>query len=125
MTVKHPAKYSPEILPVIARYVDGARSVLDPFAGTGRIGQIKGMVTGHPPAVVANELEHVWLAEARSNGCDIIIQGDARTVSRGLGGFRIEAVATSPAYGNRMAAEYAAAVNPVALIEALLEITDQ
>lgn len=103
MAVKHPARYSEALLPVLARYVDGAGSILDPFAGTGRVGLLKSLVTGHPPAIIANELEHVWLAEARGNGCDVLIQGDARTVSQGLNGMAIDAVCTSPAYGNRMA----------------------
>jgi hypothetical protein len=36
--ITHPARYSPEILDVIAEELDGVPGpVLDPFAGTGRI----------------------------------------------------------------------------------------
>lgn len=99
-TVKHPAKFSPELLPVLARYVDGARTILDPFAGTGRVGLLRQHL-GIIPLIHANELEAEWAAEAGANGCDFVRIGDARDLDCNPETF--DAIVTSPAYGNRMA----------------------
>lgn len=101
MAVHHPAKYSDELLPVMARYVDGAATILDPFAGTGRVGMLRQHLT-QPAVIIANELERAWAAEAVFNGCDRVIIGDAREVPFGCLN-NVKAVVTSPAYGNRMA----------------------
>jgi SAM-dependent methyltransferase len=101
----HPAKYSESLLPVMARYVDGARTILDPFAGTGRVGLLKQHLTV-PPFIWANELEEAWAREAKANGCDMVRIGDARTVGRLLIDDLeqpVDAIVVSPAYGNRMA----------------------
>ena len=100
MSVQHPAKYSDPILPVLARYVDGARTILDPFAGTGRVGLLRQHLRG-PVWIYGREIEAEWAAEAAGNGCDHVSVGDSRCLPWGKGVF--EAVTTSPAYGNRMA----------------------
>jgi hypothetical protein len=104
--VKHPAKYSPELLPQLARYVDGARTILDPFAGVGRVGMLRPHLTQparHLVQICANELEEPWGEVAWSNGCNAVRIGDARTVTEHWAPGWFDAVVTSPAYGNRMA----------------------
>ncbi len=101
--VKHPAKYSGPLLSHLARFVDGAWSILDPFAGTGRVGLIRQHLVAWPDAAIcAIELEPAWAAECKGNDCDFVATGDARHVRR-LFCRHFDAVVTSPAYGNRMA----------------------
>jgi hypothetical protein len=95
---EHPARYTPGVLAVVARLLDrhgiesGAR-VLDPFAGTGGIHRVARWAT------VGVELEPEW---ARAHPRTIV--GDATRLPFAAGSFA--AVATSPAYGNRMADSY-------------------
>ncbi len=95
----HPAKFSDSILPEIRRLLDYANQldvhevdlVLDPFAGTGRIHELRPVYT-----TIGIELEPEWAA--MSEYTEI---GDALHVARPDGLF--DAIATSPAYANRMA----------------------
>lgn len=110
---KHPAKFSGPLLDHLARYVDGTPfcdlAILDPFAGTGRVGQLhkwltrwdesRGVYRG--PSIAANEIEPEWAKQCRANGCNHVSVGDARSLPWGPGAF--DAVVTSPTYGNRMA----------------------
>lgn len=97
---KHPAKYSDPILPILARYVDGARTILDPFAGTGRIGHLRHRLSMQA-TILANEMEPEWADQCTANGCDFARVGDARDLP--WGSETLDAVVTSPTYGNRMA----------------------
>ncbi len=87
---KHPAKFSPEILAIIDECLEDAKTVLDPFAGIGRIHDLKNrQTTGveieaewanqHPDTLVANALDLPFPDQ------------------------HFDAIATSPTYGNRMA----------------------
>lgn len=90
--MKHPAKYSAAIMPVLASYVppDEYWLVLDPFAGTGRIHEL-------PNSTYGVELEPEWASmHPRS------IVGDATHVPW-INDGEFDAVVTSPTYGNRMA----------------------
>jgi len=111
----HPAKYSKEIIPVLSNQVDdhvashAMRSpyrILDPFAGVGGIHRLLdyGGVTStrhtHPNTafvVIGNELEHNWAIQGEGP----MVQGDALCLA--FPEERIDAVVTSPCYGNRMA----------------------
>ena len=100
----HPAKFTPAILDVVAAELAAEANrrgldrsdlrVLDPFAGTGRVHLLSG-------ATVGVELEPEWAAMAPGT-----LLGDARLLPFGPGSF--DAVATSPAYGNRLADHHAA-----------------
>lgn len=96
----HPAPFSDAVLDVfrdlLARWnVRGGRRLLDPFAGTGRIHELAtdGWET------VGVELEPEW---ARVHTDTIV--GDATALSFPDRSF--DAIATSPAYGNRLADSY-------------------
>jgi tRNA G10 N-methylase Trm11 len=93
--MKHPAKYSAKILPVIDEMLGDAHYVLDPFAGTGRIHEL--------PTVrhtVGIEIEKEWADMHPST-----MHGDATFMPQFRAGI-FDAIATSPAYGNRMADSY-------------------
>ena len=96
----HPAKYSNELLPVLAKYAYG--EILDPMGGTGKAGLLKKFNT-NIKGVTINELEREWSEQAYNNGVDIVITGDARNLS-GL----YDCIVTSPPYGNRMADNFKA-----------------
>lgn len=100
----HPARYSPTILDHLgaelaaeAAPLDRPLKVLDPFAGVGMIHVLAetGVIETH-----GVELEPEWAAAH----LDTIV-GDATRLPFADGTF--DAVATSPAYGNRMADAYA------------------
>lgn len=96
----HPAKYTDSFIPVFAEILirEGAKNVLDPFAGTGKIGQVK--CFGFGGVVYANEIEPEWI-RPNSYGCDVITTADAELLA--FDGLQFDAICTSPTYGNRMA----------------------
>ena len=93
-TPPHPAQYTEALLPIMARYLSGCSRILDPFAGVGGVFKLAAWL---PAAQIeAVELEPEWAAaDAR------ITVGSALALPWAAGHF--DAVATSPAYGNRMA----------------------
>lgn len=101
---KHPAKFTPSILEAIAELVRAealrlGRSplVLDPFAGVGGIHRLEDVLgVGRTVGV---ELEPEWAAAHPRT-----LVGDATRLP--LGAASVDVVATSPAYGNRMADSY-------------------
>jgi hypothetical protein len=93
----HPARYSAALLPVLAAAlapVEEFRRVLDPFAGVGGIHALREF--GHDTTGV--ELEPEW---ARQHPDTLV--GDSRRLGAMFTAGEFDAVATSPAYGNRMA----------------------
>ena len=86
--VRHPAKYTDVLLPVFADLLRGYDRVLDPFAGTGKLRQVR-------PDAHLLEIEPEWAA---ISGATL---GDALDMPWPDGWF--DAVCTSPTYGNRMA----------------------
>lgn len=106
----HPAAFPPAIINILRGLVPPGM-VLDPFAGTGRIGLLKERgevfeMFGPPPRwrIVAVELEHEWITQAKSNGCDEALQGDSTHLP--FLAQTMDAVVTSPPYGNRLADDY-------------------
>lgn len=93
--ISHPARFSDDIIDVFAKYLprDEYPLVLDPFAGTGRIHEL-------PNRTIGIELEHEWASLKRNT-----IEGDARDARKLLAARnvrKVDAVATSPVYGNRL-----------------------
>lgn len=103
--MRHPAKFSPAIVEAIRSTVEADHDysgrtvtrVLDPFAGVGGIHAIR-----REPEILTLgvELEHEWAAMHEHN-----VQGDATNLNPSLYGL-FDVIATSPAYGNRMADRY-------------------
>jgi SAM-dependent methyltransferase len=99
MTAAHPAKFSDPLMPVFQKIIDDfvldcpefLPAVLDPFAGTGRIHELKRCRT------VGVEIEPEW---AEMNPRTML--GDATQLPGPWAGF-FDMVLTSPTYGNRMA----------------------
>ena len=52
-SIPHPAKYSDKLLPIFAEHLSGFKRVLDPFAGTGKLREIR-------PDAFLVELEPEW-----------------------------------------------------------------
>jgi hypothetical protein len=95
---RHPAKYTDKFIPIFAEMLKGRINVLDPFAGTCKISEIKKY--GFEGKIFCNELEPEW-AEIGLGKVDSINVGDAEFLPYRDGFF--ESVCTSPTYGNRMA----------------------
>lgn len=90
----HPAPFSDPIIDTLASRLDGSELVLDPFAGTGRIHELaerEGI-----GRTVGIEIEPEWAAKHPDT-----IEGNALDLPWEDG--EIDAIATSPTYGNRMA----------------------
>lgn len=97
--INHPAKYSEGFIQIFADILSqyNCSTILDPFAGTGKIGEIK--EHGFTGIVIANEIEPEWLQDNLYH-CDEIYFEDAETLQLP---YQIDAIVTSPTYGNRMA----------------------
>jgi len=94
MTTKHPAKYSNQLLPILAELVQGCGHIHDPFAGTGRIFELA--LHGFGGRITASEIEPEWAA------CHADIEiADVLCLPYPSGW--CDGIVTSPAYGNRMA----------------------
>jgi DNA modification methylase len=91
---EHPATYSDAILDKLAEHVQGAEVVLDPFAGTGRIHELRDRGVQH---TIGIELEAEWADKHPDT-----IHGSALE-ARHLVPADVDAIVTSPTYGNRMA----------------------
>ena len=87
--MRHPAKYTDSLLPVFEEMLTGCESVLDPFAGTGKIHSLPFKTTGL-------EIEPEWAEMHPDTVC-----GDATAMPFEDNSF--DAICTSPTYGNRMA----------------------
>ena len=101
--VSHPAKFSDSILSAIyatlQKYLPQGARILDPFAGEGRIHELRDDPHYETWGV---ELEPEWAEQS-----PYTVVGDSRNLAdlRDLGPW--DAIVTSPAYGNRMADSYA------------------
>lgn len=92
MPREHPAKFTPAVLDLLGVLSMGARTILDPFAGTGLIHWLRSENTN----TVGVELEPEW-ASIRPG----TVVGDALALP--FKDHSFDCVATSPTYGNRMA----------------------
>ena len=94
--VLHPARFSDRLLEAIGDMLApyGQLSILDPFAGTGRIHELR--ARGHRTLGV--EIETQWANLHPGTIC-----GNSLELARLLRGTTWDAVATSPSYGNRFA----------------------
>jgi len=86
--MKHPAKYSDVLLPVFKEMLANCKTILDPFAGTGKLRSVF-------PDCTLLEIEPEWAAISGA------IVGDATAMPFQDNSF--DAICTSPTYGNRMA----------------------
>jgi DNA modification methylase len=92
--MKHPAKYSEELLPLfknilVKNNLQPDSKILDPFAGTGRIHEL-------PFDTYGIEIEPEWASMHPRTTC-----GDSSKM--GFADSFFDAICTSPTYGNRMA----------------------
>lgn len=94
--IKHPAKYSDALIPVLAEIVKryGCKNILDPFAGTGRIFEL--WDHGVEADITAVEIEPEWASLFQMTIC-----ADALDLPWDGGYF--DCICTSPTYGNRLA----------------------
>lgn len=98
-TAPHPARFSTPILAeidrILATRLSAYASILDPFAGVGGVHAL-------PYTTVGVEIEPEWAAAHPQTIC-----GDSRRLGALFPGYEFDAIVTSPAYGNRMADNYA------------------
>jgi DNA modification methylase len=95
---EHPAPFSDPILDQVAahlRETGQTGTVLDPFAGTGRVHELRDRAGVNTIGV---ELEPEWAAKHPDT-----IEGNALELTNTVEPETIDAIATSPTYGNRMA----------------------
>ncbi len=92
---RHPARYTPTLLPILAEFLQGRERVLDPFAGTG-----ERLLSIRPDAYLL-ELEPEWAAVSQAV-TNRSFTGDALHATNIFGESFFDAVCTSPVYGNRM-----------------------
>ncbi len=96
--VRHPAKYTDKFIPIFAEILEGKENVIDIFAGTCKIANIKDY--GYNGKIYCNELEPEWAGQGLGK-VNAITTEDAEFLPYKDNFF--EAVCTSPTYGNRMA----------------------
>ena len=99
--VSHPATFGPGVLSAIRRSLDpDTRMVLDPFAGVGGIHDLGRRPDDTMYRTYGVEIEPEWANAHWRNLCR-----DARSLPEDWTDL-FDAIATSPAYGNRMADSY-------------------
>lgn len=87
--MRHPAKFSDSILPIIDDMLGDAHPILDPFAGVGKLREIRSNC-------VLSEIEWEWLKQGETP----CVLSDALSMPFVASSFA--AIATSPVYGNRV-----------------------
>lgn len=95
---EHPAPFSDPILDQVASHlneVGQTGTVLDPFAGTGRVHELREMAGVD---TIGIELEPEWAAKHPDT-----MEGNALELTNHFEPGSVDAIATSPTYGNRMA----------------------
>lgn len=90
----HPAPFSDPIIAKIREHLPAVGTVLDPFAGTGRVHEF----ANDDRKTIGIEIEQEW-----ADKHDDTIHGDALVVLAAMEPGSVDAIATSPTYGNRMA----------------------
>jgi DNA modification methylase len=95
----HPATYTDTHLAVFYEFIEPGSWVLDPFAGTGGVHELRRLLHAHTVGV---EIEPEWAAAHPYTIC-----ADALRVPFPDASF--DAIVTSPTYGNRMADHHDAA----------------
>lgn len=98
---KHPAKYTDTLLLPMSEMLSDSVTVLDPFAGTGKIFELNKLI---PRVISAIEIEPEWCALDQR-----ITLGNALNLPYPNESF--DAICTSPTYGNRMADSFNARDN--------------
>lgn len=92
----HPATYPEAIIDIFREAIPTGSRVLDPFAGVGTIHQLRPDIETH-----GIEIEVKWAA---ANPLTTI--GNSRHAHQIFAGQMFDVIATSPAYGNRLADSY-------------------
>lgn len=87
--VRHPSKYSDELIPIFKKLLRDRGRVLDCFAGTGKLRDIR-------PDAVLVEIEPEWAKMCGAVMCDVRSMPTEWENT-------FDAICTSPTYGNRMA----------------------
>lgn len=93
----HPARFSDPVLDTIATHVTGSETVLDPFAGTGRVHELR--ERAGVTETIGIEIEPEWADKHPDTRL-----GDALDLgASGIEPESVDHIVTSPTYGNRMA----------------------
>jgi DNA modification methylase len=95
--MNHPAVFSDQFLPIFYEELKDMNIILDPFAGTGKIALIKDL--GFKGKIICNDLEPEY-ATLKQYPVDKWHHKDAAILSFDNA---LDAIVTSPTYGNRMA----------------------
>lgn len=98
--VTHPARFSKGMLAIFAKYLKVGWKILDPMAGSCKIGRLKHF--DPTLTIVANEIEREW---ATGEGIDALFHADAAHMDWASDG-EFDALVSSVTYGNRMADKY-------------------
>ena len=104
--VKHPAKYSDNLLEVLVRHVPARTStILDPFAGTGKVAELRRWLPNRQVQFWGAEIEREWALLATASGCRTI---QCSTIRLPYADASFDGAITSPTYANRMADHFQA-----------------
>lgn len=91
--ISHPARFSRDLLPKFAQFLEPGWHVLDPFAGTGGIHDLRQLIDVKTTGV---EIEPEWAEKHPDTHVGSALDLD-------FDDERFDAVVTSPTYGNRLA----------------------
>ena len=115
--IKHPAKYTDSFIPIFAAYLNERNEndelkysrVLDPFGGTGKIGEIADY--GYQGLICCSEIEREWAEISAANPkVHFTSCGDSSDMEWAEDNV-FSAICTSPVYGNRISDHFRAKDN--------------
>lgn len=99
--IQHPAKYCDQFIPIFAEHLRDCKIILDPMAGTCKLGMIRDY--GYAGLIYCNEIEPEFINMYYVNKYALLISNRDAADMWNFADASFDGICTSPTYGNRLA----------------------